>query len=248
MTREQAKECLSGFRAHGADADDPAFREALELVKKDSELAIWFARQREFDTVLAEKFSSIQPPEGLEKSILESLDRPTPLVQPARLIWLALAAAVIAAALVLTHQSGLFRPTSDRFREFRSEVLAMVSVQPAPQLDLQTASLDTVDAFLDTRKATRLGAIPQRLRGMPTAGCKVFVWHDHRASLTCFSLPSGKLLHLVAIPESAFEGSAMPSGGYSENGWQIMFQERDGLVLMWASQAPMEEVKQLVEI
>jgi hypothetical protein len=248
MTREQAKECLSGFKAHAADAEDPAFREALELVKQDSELAIWFARQREFDTIIAEKFSSIQPPQGLEKRILESLGRPTPLVQPARLVWLALAAAVMAAALVLTYQSGLFRPSSDRFREFRSDALAMVSLQPAPQLDLQTASLETVDAFLDKRDASRLGAIPQRLRGMPTAGCKVFVWRNHRASLTCFNLPSGKLLHLVVIPEDALEGSAMPSGLYSENGWQLMFQKRDGLVVMWASQAPMEEVKQLIEI
>jgi hypothetical protein len=248
MTREEAKECLSGFRAHGVDAEDPAFREALELAQKDPELSAWFTRQREFDTILAEKFSSIQPPEGLEKSILKSLGRPTPIVQPARLLWFALAATVMAAALVLTYQSGLFRASSDRFREFRSDALAIVSAKPTPELDMLTASLATADAFLDAREAARLRVVPEKLRSMPTAGCKVFVWRNHRSSLTCFTLPSGNLLHLVVIHESALDGSAMPTGFYSENGWQLMFQKKEGMVVMWATKAPMDEVKQLIEI
>jgi hypothetical protein len=248
MTREEAKECLSGFRTHGADGEDPAFREALELVEKDPELAGWFVRQREFDGILREKFSSIRPPEGLEKRILESLDRPTRSVQPARLVWLALAATVVAAALVLTYRAGMFGQPSDRFREFRSDALAMVSTKPAPQLDLQTASLDNADSYIDSHEAPRLATVPQKLRNMPTAGCRVFVWNKHLASLTCFTLPSGRLLHLVVIEEGAIGNFKADSGSYSVNGWQLMFQKKDGQVVMWATQEPMDELKQLIEI
>ena len=55
MTREQAKEYLSAFRAHGADEADPTLQQALELARNDSELGSWLAQQREFDKILIEK-------------------------------------------------------------------------------------------------------------------------------------------------------------------------------------------------
>jgi hypothetical protein len=83
---------------------------------------------------------------------------------------------------------------------------------------------------------------------MTTAGCRVFLWRQHPASLTCFRLPSGNLLHAVVIREDAVGRADMPSGPYAENGWHLMFQKKAGLLVMWASQAPMEELKQFFEI
>jgi hypothetical protein len=80
----------------------------------------------------------------------------------------------------------------------------------------------------------------------PTAGCRVFIWRKHPASLTCFRRPSGNLLHLVVIGEDALPDSKMPSGPYSENGWNLVFQRKNGLIVMWASQAPMDDLKQLL--
>ncbi len=246
MTREQAKEYLSAVRAEGADTADPALREALELLQEDAELARWFARQREFDEILIEKFSSIQPPGGLRENILASLDGRVRPMQPARMAWLALAATVVVAALGLSYQFGLLPGSTQPFRKFRSDALAMVAVKPGPKLDLETASLGTAETFIDAHQAPRLDQFPEKLQGMPTAGCRVFLWNQHRASLTCFCLPSGNILHLVVIREEAIGGSGVPSGPYSENGWHLMFQKKDGLILMWASQAPMEELKQLL--
>jgi len=65
-------------------------------------------------------------------------------------------------------------------------------------------------------------------------------------SLTCFRLPSGNLLHLIVIAEDALGDANMPSGPSSENGWHLMFQKKNGLLVMWASQAPMDELKQLL--
>jgi hypothetical protein len=247
MTREQAKEYLSAFRAHGADATDPTFREALELAGKDSELGTWLSQQREFDEILIEKFSSICPPEGLRENILASLEGTPRPIQSWRTGWLALAATVILSALLLSQKIDLFRGSSQPFRSFRSDALAMVAVKPAPKLDLETPSLGTAETFIEAHNAPRLGQFPQKLQAMATAGCRVFLWRKHPASLTCFRLPSGHLLHLVVIREDAVGNPDMPSAPYSENGWHLMFQKKDGLIVMWASQAPMEELKQLVE-
>jgi len=246
MTREQAKEYLSVVRPHGVEAGDPTIQRALELAKKDSELGSWLAREQEFDEVLVEKFSSIRPPEGLREIILESLEETARPIQSWRMGWLALAATVVLAALLLSHQVNLFRSLSPRFRSFVSDALAIVAVKPAPKLDLETASLGTAQAFIEQHDTPRLGQFPRKLQAIATAGCRVFVWRQHPASLTCFRLPSGNLLHLVVVGEDAVGDSNMPSGLYSANGWNLMFQKKNGLIVMWASQAPMDDLKQLL--
>jgi hypothetical protein len=247
MTREQAKEYLSALRASGADETDPTLQEALELARNDSELGSWLAQQREFDNILVEKFASISAPEGLREMILESLEGTARPVQSWRMGWLALAATIVLAALLLSQKVDLFRGPSQLFQSFCSDALAMVAVKPAPKLDLETPNLETAEAFIAAHDAPRLSQFPQKLQAMTTAGCRVFLWREHPASLTCFRLPSGELLHAVVIRADAVGRTDMPSGPYSENGWHLMFQKKAGLLVMWASQAPMEELKQFIE-
>jgi hypothetical protein len=247
MTKEQAKDYLSAIRAHGTDEADPTFQEALELARKDSELGSWLARHREFDQILVEKFVSIPPPEGLKETILESLDGKVRPIQSWRAGWLALAATVVLAALLLSQKIDLFRGSSQPFRSFGSDALAMVSVKPAPILDLESPNFETTQAFIAAHNAPRLQQFPPRLEAMTTAGCRVFVWRQHPASLTCFHLPSGKILHAVVIRADAVGNPDLPPRPYSENGWHVMFQKREGMLVMWASQAPMEELKQFIE-
>jgi hypothetical protein len=247
MTREEAKEYLSVVRPNGADAADPDLREALELAKKDSELGSWLSRQLEFDEILIETISSIHPPEGLRENILESIEKTVRPVQFWRMSWLALAASVVLAALLLSQRFDLFRGPSEPFHSFYADALAVVGVKPMPKLDLETPSLGTAEAFIEQHDAPRLSEFPQKLQAMATAGCRVFVWRQHPASLTCFRLPSGYLLHVVVISEDALGNSKLPAGPYSDHGWNVMLQKKNGLIAMWASQAPMEEVKKLVE-
>jgi hypothetical protein len=247
MTREQAKEYLSALRVRGEDEADPTFQEALELARKDTELGSWLAQQREFDNILYQKFASIPPPKGLKETILESLDRTGRPIQSWRAGWLALAATIVLAALLLSQRVDLFRGSSRKFQSFRSDALAMVAVKPGPILDLETPSLETAEAFIAAHDAPRLEQFPKKLQAMATAGCRVFVWRHHPASLTCFRLPSGNLLHAVVISADAVGKADMPARPSSENGWHLMFQKKAGLLVMWASQAPMEELKQFIE-
>jgi hypothetical protein len=160
--------------------------------------------------------------------------------------WPALAAAAVLVAFFLSQQFVTLQNPSSQFQSFCSDALTMVAAKPMPKLDLETASLEITQAFIEQHDAPRLGRLPRELQLIATAGCRVFVWRQHLASLTCFRLPSGTLLHLVVMDANALGDPKLPSGLLSENGWHMMFEEKDGLIVMWASQAPMDELNQVL--
>jgi hypothetical protein len=58
MSIEDAKLILSAYRPGDQDADDPQFREALELTRHDPDLARWIA----FGTIATAAWSRREPP------------------------------------------------------------------------------------------------------------------------------------------------------------------------------------------
>ncbi len=50
----------------------------------------------------------------------------------------------------------------------------------------------------------------------------------------------------MVIRQQAVGGLGIASGQYSENGWHMMFEEKDGVIVMWASETPMNELKELL--
>jgi len=81
---------------------------------------------------------------------------------------------------------------------------------------------------------------------METAGCRAFVWKDYPASLTCFLLPDGQFLHLVVINKAALYNANIPAGMKAMGDWHVMFQQKSDMLLMWASRAPMDQLKQVL--
>lgn len=68
--RNEARRLLSAYGVGGQDADDPRFREALEMLKADPELAQWFAREQSWDSIIMEQFASFPVPPGLKSRLL----------------------------------------------------------------------------------------------------------------------------------------------------------------------------------
>jgi hypothetical protein len=242
MTPEAAKQILSAYRSAKQDGGDPTFLEALEVQERDPELKQWFEEQNEIDRMLREKLAQIGPPEQLRWQILARIRRERTRVLPPA--WLALAAVLAIGGLGLIYSLGSFSP--DRFREFRKDALAMVSVQPAPKLDMETPYLSETQRYLREHQAPIAHNLPAALKSMSTAGCRAFLWQEHPASLTCFKLPNGQLLHLVVIGQAAIGNANVPTSFQSEQGWHVMFQQKDGLLLMWASQAPMDKLERML--
>jgi hypothetical protein len=71
-----ARQLLSACRVGGQDAGDPRFREALERLNRDRELAKWFAEEQSADRKLAERIRSFPVPPGLKSRLLANARRP----------------------------------------------------------------------------------------------------------------------------------------------------------------------------
>ena len=92
--RDNAKLMLSAYRPNGADAQDPVFKEALELAQRDPELARWFRGERDFDQMISSKLRLIEPPVVLEAAILAGL-RTTSIPRYGFIYWPAIVAALV---------------------------------------------------------------------------------------------------------------------------------------------------------
>jgi hypothetical protein len=53
-------------------------------------------------------------------------------------------------------------------------------------------------------------------------------------------------LHLVVINKAAMDNADIPAGMKEMGDWHVMFQQKNGMLLMWASQAPMDQLKQVL--
>jgi hypothetical protein len=244
MNSDAAKEILSAYRSADRDGADPIFHEALNQLENDSELKKWFEQQQDLDRAVREKLASIEPPPDLQAKILARIrgEKVRRFALPP--VWLAAAACLVLGGLALFYSTRQGGP--DRFQEFKTDALAMVSAQGGPVLDLRTPDLTETQNYLRDHQAPRDDALPARLKSMETEGCRAFVWKEYPASLTCFRLPSGLLLHLVVINREAMGNANIPVGMKSMGDWHVMFQQKDGMLMMWATQAPMEQLKQMV--
>jgi hypothetical protein len=246
LTNEAAKFLLNAYRPNGADAKDPAFRDALEQAARDPELGAWFKEQRGFDAMIAEKLSGIEPPAALRSAILVGIEnRPQARRFPIRPL-LALAAVIALSAIILVPMYTRRYSRSDWVDRYQKANLAMLSASPMPQLDLLTASFSRTQQYLEELQAPCVYSLPASLLALPTAGCKTLRWNGHILSLTCFRLPSGELLHLFVIAEKALDPIKTGAGFRDINGWHVKFEQLNGMLLMFVSRAHMAEIKRYI--
>jgi hypothetical protein len=241
MSNPSHKTVLRAFRPDTPDESDPFFEPSLTAAKNDPELARWFTAEQHFDQLVRSKLAEIQP---AETQLRFASLRPQSS-QRHRLPILLAAAAVVVFGCFFAYQ-GLV-PTKSNLDLFESHIMAMLGNHPAPVLDLQTDSLAQVHEYLSAHGAPQNKALPAGLETMPTAGCRAFTWNGAPVSLTCFQLHDGRLLHLVVMEKSKVGPMEWPHGWQTRNGWNLMFQERNGLLILWATKAPADMLKTLIE-
>ena len=241
MSNLSNKTILQAFRLNTSDESDPFFEQSLAALKNDPELARWFAAEQNFDQLVRSKLGEIQPADARLR--FASL-RPQSSRRHYLPIILAAAAVLIFGCFFVYQQ---FVPGESKLDLFEADIMAMLGNSPAPKLDLQTNSLAQVDKYLSAHGAPQNRALPTRLETMPTAGCRAFTWNGAPVSLTCFQLHDGRLLHLVVLDKSKAAPMEWPQGWQTHDGWNLMFQERNGLLILWATQAPADMLKDLVQ-
>ena len=242
ITNERAKFLLSAYRYNGADAQDPMFREALEQATRDPDLAAWFAKERSFDALIAEKLNSVQPPASLKPAILSGLYS-APSKHRSMFNWLpALAAVLVLSGILLSVMRQGSEADRPSLSQYQSAALAVLSGGTAPELDLLTSDLSRSQEYLSEKAAPRAPEMPVAFRELQTVGCKAVNWNGKMMSLTCFSLPGGELLHLFVIDAKALSKITFQPGIREINGWHVELRRELGMLLMFVSKAPMPEL------
>jgi hypothetical protein len=69
----EIKRLLQSYRPGDVDKEDPIFREALERVARDPQLAEWFRQEQKFDAVMVEKFREVPVDAAARKSVLQAI-------------------------------------------------------------------------------------------------------------------------------------------------------------------------------
>ena len=214
MNREEAKYILQAYGVDGQESNEPQFREALEMLKQDPELARWFARQQAVDQRLAEKFSAFPVPRELKSQLLAARKVVSPLPRwwqkPA---WLAAAAASVVLLLTIVALS-VRSPGGARFADFRLYAGAVASGDMSGHLDLMSHDVTALRHWLNSRDAPGDFLLPAGLNGRPGLGCRVLDWKGRKVSFVCFELENKQMVHLFVMDRQSLPG--VPKGGIRE--------------------------------
>lgn len=208
MNRDAAKFILSSYHLGGKDAEDPQFHDALEMLARDPELARWFAQEQAIDKTIAGAFQRFPVPGDLKGQLLAAQK-----VVPLRAWWrrpaLVSAAAACLALLGLLAMLVTRAPEQTQFAEFRSYVARTAA--RLDHLDVKTSDLVQIRQWLSSHHAPEDFAIPGRLNGKASVGCRVFEWNGQKVSLVCFELEDKKVAHMFVLDRSVF--TSLPGGG-----------------------------------
>lgn len=200
MNRDEAIYLLRSYHLSGQDAEDPQFREALEMLQRDPELRQRFSRERAVDEKLSGAFRAFPVPPGLKGELLAARKVAPECTWRRPTAWLAAAAA----GLALLGAFSVFRSqVMDKhpFAEFHSYVVETAA--KLDHLDIRTGDLARVREWLHEHRAPDDFVIPGQLNGKSSVGCRVFSWNGQKISLVCFEVADNKVAHMFVMDRSA---------------------------------------------
>jgi|KBSSwiStaDraftv2_1062776.scaffolds.fasta_scaffold92409_3 hypothetical protein len=207
MNRDEAKYILRSFHLNGLDTDDPQFQAALEMIQHDPELREWFSTEQVLDQKLSDAFRAFPVPPALQRELLAARNVVPPAAWWRQPVWMSVAAslALLGVLSVLLSRTAHKRP----FAEFHSYIIETAA--QLDHLDIRTGDLAQVREWLRAHRAPDDFAIPGRLHGKSSVGCRVFSWNEQNISLLCFDIENNKVAHLFVMDRSVLTN--WPEGG-----------------------------------
>jgi hypothetical protein len=201
MNSREAREILKTYRP-GVDWTDAAFHEALEVAKRDPELAAWVREQGLVYDAIRTSLRSVPVPEGLAADILARHRRPRP--HPVRNFLQIAAAVAVLLSVAVFWLKDWRRPTAS-FPDYRASMTALVSKKYPMSLESPDPAL--VRKFLANNQSPADYVLPSALRGTPLLGCATLSWGSNPVSLLCFRKPNGDDLWLFVTEPVAMQGA-----------------------------------------
>jgi hypothetical protein len=227
MNNEEAKFLLRGYRSDGSDAQEAAFRPALDQVGRDPALREWFGHQQAFDAAVSAKLNSLPAPAGLREAILAG-GRVTTLGAVPRVwwrqpMWLAAAASlavICATGLVLWPRPALAGATL-------AEHILADTAHHLRHLGHGGPGTDALQALLADPTHRFARGLPVSYDALRRAGCRTISYQGRELVEVCFNR-DGVWFHAYIGRRADFPALAAAPD----------FAEKDGhSAVTWADQA-----------
>jgi uncharacterized membrane protein YbaN (DUF454 family) len=180
----EAKDILLLYRPRSEESEAPEYAEALELAKRDPELAAWFRQHQLFQDAVSSGFDHIAVPEGLKEQILSERRAQTAPRIARKAVFLAMAVALVLLLLAISQFYPPSRPDNN-FAKFRSRMTGDVQ-RLYPRMDLETNDLREIHAYL-AKQGRGDYTLPSGLEKTAGTGCAMLHWHGKTVSMLCFN-------------------------------------------------------------
>lgn len=207
MNRDEAKFLLRSYGLDGQDQNDPQFAEALDMLKRDPELARWFAAEQAVDSRLARSFGAFPVPPDLKSQLLAARKVVVVPFWQRRPVWLA-AAATIAILLGVVFALRPPRPGPSLASSPSAELFRLA--EQGPHVNMMAASFPEIQQWLRERQQPTELALSERLKGQRYEGCRILDWQGRRVTMLCLDV-EGKHVDLFVLDADLLPG--LPADG-----------------------------------
>jgi hypothetical protein len=205
MDSQEARKILSLYRPGDTDSPDPRMAKALELARKDPQLAVWFGQHCAAHVKLANEPETAQP-EALEKETAptQAIERPDIILfhKPALFMIALTALALLAGWLWSSYSSA----NSNNFASFRDRMARLV--QRSYPMKIAVTDQSQLREYFRANAGPVGFALPRNLEKLPATGGAVFTWHNQPVALLGLDGGGNTNLYLFLIKRAVFSKPA----------------------------------------
>lgn len=207
MNNEEAQFILRAYRPGGQDADDPQFAEALQMVRSDPQLAVWFAEEMSLDAAIGSKLRDTRVPADLRAAILAGRNMVERVPGWRRgTVW-ALAASVV--FLLALAAVWLRPPGGSSLAAYRNAMAEMLS-SGQYQLGNHNESVENLQQWLSAHQGVGDFALPAGMKNFPGYGCVVLNWNEKKVTMLCLRSRENGIVHLFVLDRRALPDAPPP--------------------------------------
>jgi hypothetical protein len=182
MDSRQAREILLLYRPDSTDAADPLVAEALEVVKRDAELAAWFEQHCAVAAAIRGKLRSVPVPPGLKRQIILGRAEHERIAAFPRLLRnLAAAAAVLVLAAILWANLDVVHENT--FATFRKRMSR--KVLDGYYMETNLVDQAQIRQFFQARNTPVDYVMTRPMQDLPALGASVFKFYNQDVELLC---------------------------------------------------------------
>jgi hypothetical protein len=202
MNNDEAKFRLRAYRPGGLDAGDPSMSDALSQAERDPALRAWLVHEQAFDTAVASRLRTIEPPAGLRETILAGARvgrKRRAWLPPA---WLAIAAMIaVVFALNAVWRSHARNEPLAAFARFAIDDVRYGNHGGHGEAE------GALQKVLEQSTTHLAGGLPIDVTRLAGTGCRTLHFQGHEALEICFER-NGATFHFYIL----LGGSLSPSG------------------------------------